>query len=118
MFGKKSLIAKKLKSRRQRWPARPGKRDQSAGVTGFDRRSHGHRARRRQQRRRACSITASFTLAGPTFVGDVFGKGIAVGLRKADTVLKEMFDKAIQAAKADGTIDKLAQKWLKTSLMN
>lgn len=48
----------------------------------------------------------------------MFGKGIAVGLRKADTVLKEMFDKAIQAAKADGTIDKLAQKWLKTSLMN
>ncbi|KAA0595388.1 octopine/nopaline transport system substrate-binding protein [Azospirillum lipoferum] len=60
----------------------------------------------------------AFTLAGPTFVGDVFGKGIAVGLRKDDTVLKEMFDKAILAAKADGTIDKLAQKWLKTSLMN
>lgn len=60
----------------------------------------------------------AFTLAGPTFVGDVFGKGIGVGLRKDDTVLKEMFDKAILAAKADGTIDKLAQKWLKTSLMN
>lgn len=59
-----------------------------------------------------------FTLAGPTFVGDVFGKGIAVGLRKDDTVLKEMFDKAIQAAKADGTIGRLAQKWLKTGLMN
>ncbi|BAI75039.1 octopine/nopaline transport system substrate-binding protein (plasmid) [Azospirillum sp. B510] len=57
-----------------------------------------------------------YTLAGPTFVGDVFGKGIAVGLRKDDAVLKEMFDKAIQAAKADGTIEKLAQKWLKTSL--
>jgi octopine/nopaline transport system substrate-binding protein len=55
-------------------------------------------------------------LAGPTFVGDVFGKGIAAGLRKDDKVLKGMFDDAIKAAKADGTIDKLAEKWLKTKL--
>jgi len=57
-----------------------------------------------------------YTLAGPTFVGGVFGKGIAVGLRKDDATLKAMFNTAIQAAKADGTIEKLAQKWLKTSL--
>lgn len=57
-----------------------------------------------------------YALAGPTFVGGVFGKGIAVGLRKDDATLKAMFDTAIQAAKADGTIEKLAQKWLKTSL--
>ncbi|BAI74374.1 octopine/nopaline transport system substrate-binding protein (plasmid) [Azospirillum sp. B510] len=57
-----------------------------------------------------------YTMTGPTFVGGVFGKGVGVGLRKDDTVLKEMFDKAIQDAKADGTIEKLAQKWLKTSL--
>lgn len=57
-----------------------------------------------------------FVLAGPTFVGDVFGKGIAVGLRKEDKALKARFDAAIQAAKADGTINKLAEKWLKTKL--
>jgi octopine/nopaline transport system substrate-binding protein len=57
-----------------------------------------------------------FKLAGPTFVGDVFGKGIGVGLRKEDAVLKSMFNDAIKGAKADGTIDKLAEKWLKTKL--
>jgi len=57
-----------------------------------------------------------FKLAGPTFVGDVFGKGIGVGLRKEDKVLKGMFDDAIKGAKADGTIDKLAEKWLKSKL--
>ena len=44
------------------------------------------------------------------------GKGIGVGLRKEDKVLKGMFDDAIKAAKADGTIDKLAEKWLKAKL--
>lgn len=57
-----------------------------------------------------------FKLAGPTFVGDVFGKGVGVGLRKEDKVLKGMFDDAIKGAKADGTIDKLAEKWLKSKL--
>jgi octopine/nopaline transport system substrate-binding protein len=57
-----------------------------------------------------------FKLAGPTFVGDVFGKGIAVGLRKEDKELKAKFDEAIKAAKADGTVNKLAEKWLKAKL--
>lgn len=57
-----------------------------------------------------------YKIAGPTFVGGVFGQGIAAGLRKEDTQLKSMFDAAIAAAKADGTIDKLAQKWIKASV--
>lgn len=57
-----------------------------------------------------------FAIAGPTFVGGVFGQGIAVGLRKDDAVLKSMFDEAIAAAKADGTVDRLATKWFKVSL--
>ncbi|MGG6898948.1 transporter substrate-binding domain-containing protein [Rhizobium sp. BR 315] len=57
-----------------------------------------------------------YAVAGPTFKGGVFGQGIAAGLRKDDTVLKSMFDAAIKAAKADGTINKLAQKWIKTAL--
>ena len=56
---------------------------------------------------------SDFAVVGPTLVGDVFGKGIAVGLRKDDTVLKSMFDDAISAAKADGTIDRLSKKWFK-----
>ena len=57
-----------------------------------------------------------YTIAGPTFKGGVFGQGIAAGLRKDDTILKSMFDAAIKSAKADGTINKLAQKWIKTNL--
>ncbi|WP_086995517.1 transporter substrate-binding domain-containing protein [Rhizobium sullae] len=57
-----------------------------------------------------------YAIAGPTFTGGVFGQGIAVGLRKDDTELKAMFDAAIAAAKADGTIGKLAKKWMKTDL--
>jgi len=57
-----------------------------------------------------------FTMAGPTFVNGVFGQGIAAGLRKEDVALKAMFDEAIAAAQQDGTIDRLARKWLKTDL--
>ena len=43
------------------------------------------------------------------------GQGIcaAVGLRKADTELKNMFDNAIAGAIADGTLKKLSEKWFK-----
>ncbi len=54
-----------------------------------------------------------YAIAGPTFTGGVFGQGIAAGLRKDDVELKSMFDAAINAAKADGTINKLAEKWMK-----
>jgi len=49
-------------------------------------------------------------LAGPCFHGGVVGKGAAVGLRKGDTQLKAMFDKAILEARADGTIKKLSEQ--------
>jgi octopine/nopaline transport system substrate-binding protein len=57
-----------------------------------------------------------YAIAGPTFTGGVFGQGIAAGLRKDDAELKVMFDEAISAAKADGTINKLSQKWMKIGL--
>lgn len=53
----------------------------------------------------------SYTIAGPTFTGDVFGQGIAVGLRQDDSELKAMFDEAIAAAIADGTVERLSEKW-------
>lgn len=48
-------------------------------------------------------------LAGPCFQGGVVGEGSGVGLRKGDTDLKAMFDKAIKEAQADGTIKKLSE---------
>jgi octopine/nopaline transport system substrate-binding protein len=50
-------------------------------------------------------------LAGPTFTGGEFGPGIAIGLRKADGDLQKLFDDAISAAIADGTVAKLSEKW-------
>jgi len=55
-------------------------------------------------------------LAGPLFVGGPLGEGSAIGLRKEDTDLKAMFDKAIQQAKADGSMSALAIKWFKSDV--
>jgi octopine/nopaline transport system substrate-binding protein len=54
-----------------------------------------------------------FTIVGPGFTGGVLGVGVGVGLRKADQDLKKMFDDAIQAAIADGTVRRLSEKWFK-----
>jgi octopine/nopaline transport system substrate-binding protein len=50
-------------------------------------------------------------MAGPRFRGGVLGAGSAIGLRKADTALKDAFDAAIKGAKDDGTVPQLATKW-------
>ena len=50
-------------------------------------------------------------IVGPRFQGGFLGAGSSVGLRKGDTKLKAMFDDAITAAKADGTIKRLSEKW-------
>lgn len=55
-------------------------------------------------------------LTGAAFTGDVLGSGVGVGLRKADTQLKKMFDDAIASAKADGTLKAISTKWFKTDL--
>lgn len=54
---------------------------------------------------------ADFTLIGPGLNGGPFGEGVGVGIRQEDTDLVEMFNKAIDEAKKDGTINSLAQKW-------
>lgn len=59
---------------------------------------------------------ADYTLAGPGFLGGVFGRGTGAGMRKQDTVLLGMFNEAIGAAIADGTIKKLSEKWLKSDV--
>jgi octopine/nopaline transport system substrate-binding protein len=57
-----------------------------------------------------------YVIVGPGFTGGVLGKGVGVGLRKADTDLKTMFDQAIEAAVKDGTVKKLSDKWFKGDL--
>jgi octopine/nopaline transport system substrate-binding protein len=53
------------------------------------------------------------TLAGPVVTGGLFGIGSGVGLRKADPELKALFDDAVKAAIADGTVKTLSMKWFK-----
>ena len=48
---------------------------------------------------------------GTYFVGGVLGRGVGVGLRKADTELKEAFNVAIKASIADGVVKKLSEKY-------
>ena len=51
------------------------------------------------------------TLIGPDMIGDVFGRGVGVGLRKDDADLRARVNDAIGAALADGTVAKLARQW-------
>jgi octopine/nopaline transport system substrate-binding protein len=55
-------------------------------------------------------------LSGPIFVGGPLGQGSGIGLRKTDTELRDMFNKAIQEAKADGSMKVLAIKWFKSDV--
>jgi len=48
---------------------------------------------------------------GPGLGGGTFGGGVGVGLRKADTDLLGMFNKAIDEARADGSLEKHFSKW-------
>ena len=54
---------------------------------------------------------ADFALIGPGLDGGPFGKGVGAGIRQEDTDLVELFNQAIGEAKADGTINRLAQEW-------
>lgn len=59
---------------------------------------------------------ADYTIAGPGFVGGLFGRGTGAGVRKEDTELRDMLNKAIDEAIADGTIKTLSMKWLNTDV--
>ncbi len=49
-------------------------------------------------------------LTGPTFAGGDFGNGVGVGIRKGDSKLLNDFNAAIDKARDDGIISKLAIK--------
>ena len=48
---------------------------------------------------------------GPGLGGGPFGEGVGVGLRKRDTDLLKMFNRAIDEARADGTLAEHFTKW-------
>ncbi len=50
-------------------------------------------------------------LVGPTFSGGAFGNGVGVGIRKDDTKLLKAFNKAIEQARKNGDISRIATKW-------
>ena len=50
-------------------------------------------------------------LVGPTFSGGAFGNGVGVGIRKDDTKLLKAFNTAIEKARKDGHISRIAIKW-------
>ena len=57
-----------------------------------------------------------YVIVGPALTGGLLGPGVGVGVRKEDADLKKMFDDAIAAARADGTIKKLSEKWFKVDI--
>ena len=50
-------------------------------------------------------------LVGPTFSGGAFGNGVGVGIRKDDAKLLTSFNKAINKARKNGDISRIATKW-------
>ena len=50
-------------------------------------------------------------LVGPTFSGGAFGNGVGVGIRKDDTDLLNAFNRAIDKARKNGDISRIATKW-------
>jgi octopine/nopaline transport system substrate-binding protein len=54
--------------------------------------------------------------SGYVFAGGLLGQGSAVGLRKGDPELKELFDKALKSVAEDGTLKRLALKWFEIDI--
>jgi octopine/nopaline transport system substrate-binding protein len=59
----------------------------------------------------AANDTLAFT--GPEIAGPIWGEGEGLGIRKADTDLRDKFSEAIKSALADGTVKTLSMKWFK-----
>lgn len=55
-------------------------------------------------------------MTGPLMKGAMLATEVAIGMRKGETDLKAIFDKAIREAIRDGTIRRLSVKWSKLDL--
>ncbi len=62
------------------------------------------------------AANGALVFTGPEITGSIWGAGEGLGVRKADTDLRDMFSKAIKSALADGTVKNLSMKWFKTDV--
>ncbi len=62
------------------------------------------------------SANDSLAFTGPEIAGSIWGEGEGLGIRKADTDLRDKFNEAIKSALADGTIKNLSMKWFKVDV--
>ena len=54
---------------------------------------------------------SEIAFTGPTFFGGVFGEGVGGAVRKEDTDILEMWNKAIEELSSDGTTATITKKW-------
>lgn len=54
--------------------------------------------------------------AGPLLSGGIMATNVCFGIRKNEPELKAILDKGIASAEADGTLEKLSEKWFKTDV--
>jgi lysine-arginine-ornithine-binding protein len=67
------------------------------------------------QRQLVGELAEKYDYLGPKLSGDIFkelGEGYGIALRKDDVELQTQLNGAIESIFADGTADKLAEKWL------
>ncbi|MFT3999019.1 MAG: transporter substrate-binding domain-containing protein [Rhizobium sp.] len=62
------------------------------------------------------SANDSLAFTGPEIAGSIWGEGEGLGIRKADTDLRDKLNEAIKSALADGTIKTLSMKWFKVDV--
>lgn len=58
----------------------------------------------------------AIVFTGPEIVGSIWGEGEGLGIRKADTDLRDKLNVAIKSALADGTVKDLSMKWFKVDV--
>ncbi|TLX06701.1 transporter substrate-binding domain-containing protein [Rhizobium sp. MHM7A] len=59
------------------------------------------------------AANGALAFTGPEIAGSIWGEGEGLGIRKADTELRDKFNEAIKSALADGTVKTLSMKWFK-----
>ncbi|MBB5043593.1 transporter substrate-binding domain-containing protein [Shinella fusca] len=62
------------------------------------------------------AANGALAFTGPEIVGPIWGEGEGLGIRKADTDLRDKFNEAIKSALADGTVKDLSMKWFKVDV--
>jgi octopine/nopaline transport system substrate-binding protein len=62
------------------------------------------------------TANGALDFTGPEIVGSIWGEGEGLGVRKADTDLRDKFSEAIKSALADGTVKNLSMKWFQVDV--